>query len=131
METHERRAQPRLLCADLVEIEWKDKAGRLRRTVANLEDISLCGACLQVDMPVPLHTNVRISYPNGELAGAVRYCIYRDIGYFVGVQFESGTKWSQRHFKPMHLFDPRRLVARGISRAAPDADASTDDSVPV
>jgi len=116
MNMQDRRTEPRLLCADLVDLEWKDKAGRLRRTVANLEDISLGGACLQVDLPIPLHATVRMTYPGGKLSGDVRYCIYREIGYFVGVQFESGSKWSQRHFKPMHLFDPRKLSARNVNR---------------
>jgi hypothetical protein len=108
----DRRAEPRLLCADLVDVEWKDKTGRLRRTVANLEDISLSGACLQLDIAIPLQTIVRIHYAGGELAGTVRYCVYREIGYFLGVQFEPGSKWSRRHFKPLHLFDPRRLAGR-------------------
>ena len=56
-----------MLCADLVDIQWKDPNGRSRRGVANLEDISLSGACLQVDRPVPLGTALHISYPNGEL----------------------------------------------------------------
>ena len=42
-----------MLCADLVDVQWKDKNGRVRRAVANLEDISLSGACVQVDAPIP------------------------------------------------------------------------------
>lgn len=109
----ERRVEPRLLCADLVDVRWKDKSGRTRKGVANLEDISLSGACLQMDAPVPLHTCLLISVPNGELQGHVRYCVFREIGYFLGVEFEPGCKWSQRSFKPQHLFDPRRLVEPG------------------
>jgi len=118
----DRRYQPRLLCADLVEIEWKDKTGKARRAVANLEDISLSGACLQLDQAIPLHTSLKISYPNGRLAGKVQYCVYREIGFFLGVRFEPGTKWSQRHFRPLHLFDPRRMVARNGDRVAKAAD---------
>ncbi len=101
-----------MLCADLVDIRWKDKSGRTKRAVANLEDISLSGACLQLDLPIPLETNLRIGHPKGELQGRIRYCVYRDIGYFLGVQFEPNSKWSQRTFKPMHLLDPRRLGSR-------------------
>ncbi|HET8548392.1 MAG TPA: PilZ domain-containing protein [Bryobacteraceae bacterium] len=111
-----RRAEPRLLCADLVDIQWKDKAGRTRRAVANLEDISLSGACVQLEMPVPLETRLHISYPRGELRGRVCYCIYREIGYFLGVEFEPGFRWSLRSFKPQHLLDPRRLVSRAAAR---------------
>jgi hypothetical protein len=105
----DRRIEPRLLCADMVEIRWKDKTGKTRRAVANLEDISISGACLQLESAVPLNAKVQIGYAKGELTGTVRYCVYREIGYFLGVQFEEGNKWSQRSFKPMHLFDPRRL----------------------
>jgi hypothetical protein len=98
-----------MLCADLVDVEWRDKNGRTKRTVANLEDISLSGACLQMDVAIPMHTHIRISYPKGELEGRVRYCVYREIGYFLGVEFEPGSRWSQRNFKPLHLLDPRRL----------------------
>jgi hypothetical protein len=111
-----RRAEPRLLCADLVDIQWKDKTGRTRRAVANLEDISLSGACVQLDAPVPLDTKLHISYPKGELRGRVCYCIYREIGYFLGVEFEPGSRWSLRSFKPQHLLDPRRLVSRAAAR---------------
>jgi hypothetical protein len=114
----ERRIEPRMLCADMVDVQWKDKTGRIRKGVANLEDISLSGACLQFDQPIPLQTEVRISYPKGELSGKVRYCVYREIGYFLGVEFEPGCKWSQRHFKPQHLLDPRRLVIRSVHRVS-------------
>lgn len=105
-----------MLCADLVDVRWKDKNGRVRRTVANLEDISLSGACVQVDNPIPLQTTLQISYPKGELQGRVCYCIYREIGYFLGIEFEPGFRWSQRSFRPQHLLDPRRLVSRVTNR---------------
>jgi hypothetical protein len=118
----ERRENPRLLCADLVKVAWRDSSGRIQREHANLEDISLAGACLQVDRSIPANTEVRITHENGELKGSVRYCVFREIGFFVGVQFEPGTKWSPRQFRPMHLLDPRRLAtkqaARGRERVA-------------
>jgi PilZ domain len=112
----DRRVQPRMLCADLVDLHWRDKGGRTRRMIANLEDISLSGACLQVEGPLPLQTEVRISYPKGELLGRVRYCVFREIGYFLGVQFDPGCRWSLKRFKPQHMLDPRRLVTRVIER---------------
>jgi hypothetical protein len=112
----ERRTQPRMLCADLVDVRWKDKGGRTRRSVANLEDISQSGVCLQVDMQIPKDTVVRITYPRGEFLGQVRYCTYKEIGYFVGVEFTPGVKWSQRSYKPMHLLDPRALIRRATRR---------------
>ncbi len=112
----ERRIETRLLCADLVDVQWKDQTGRIRRGVANLEDISLSGACLQVERPVPLGTPFRIAHTNGTLMGKVKYCVFREIGYFLGVEFEPGQRWSQRSFRPQHLLDPRRLVNRAVNR---------------
>lgn len=110
----DRRIETRMLCADLVDFQWKDSNGRKKRGVANLEDISLSGACLQVDRPVPLGTTVRINYPAGELKGIVKYCVFRDIGYFLGIEFEAGMHWSQDSYRPQHLLDPRRLMARSL-----------------
>ena len=107
-----RRVEPRMLCADLVDISWKDPSGHTRRGVANLEDISLSGACLQVDRPVLLGADLRITYPNGELLGIVKYCVFREIGYFLGVEFHPGNQWSQRNFRPQHMLDPRRLLSK-------------------
>ena len=113
-----------MLCADLVDVQWQDQVGRTRRGVANLEDISLSGACLQVERPVPLGTAFHISYPNGELSGTVKYCVFREIGYFLGIEFEPGSRWSQRQFRPQHLLDTRKLVTRAINRLKSDGSPS-------
>jgi hypothetical protein len=101
-----------MLCADFVDVQWKDEQRGICRTVANLEDISLSGACLQLDSPIPIGTTVRINYPKGELQGRVCYCVFREIGFFLGIEFEPGFRWSLRHFKPQHLLDPRPLGKR-------------------
>lgn len=108
---YNRRVETRLLCADLVDVQWKDKNGNTRRAIANLEDISVSGACVQVDVPVTLQTLLRITFPKGELRGRVRYCVYKEIGYFLGIEFEPGYRWSLRLFRPQHLVDPAQVVA--------------------
>jgi hypothetical protein len=105
----ERRLQNRLLCADLLKVVWTDRTGQLRRIVANLEDISLTGACIQVEQPVPLGTTVQIEHAEGQLGGQIRYCIYREIGYFLGIEFDESSRWSLGVYRPQHLFDPKRL----------------------
>jgi len=106
----EKRIEPRLMCADLVDIEWRDSKGRVQSAVANLEDISPMGAGLQVENEIPLRTIVRMTVMEVEYVGEVRYCVFREYGYFLGIQFEPGVKWNSRTFKPLHLFDPRRLL---------------------
>ena len=118
----EKRAETRMLCSELVDVWWEDSTGRSHKALANLEDISLSGVCLQLDDPVPLDTVLRISHPNGEFQGDVRYCLFREIGYFLGVQFAPGCEWSPEAFKPQHLLDLRELVLRSALRAASQPD---------
>ncbi|MBM3784664.1 MAG: hypothetical protein FJW30_09915 [Acidobacteria bacterium] len=98
-----------MMCADLVDVEWHDERGKRKTTVANLEDISAAGVCLQLEDELPLRVTVDVKVGKTEYRGVVRYCVYRDFGYFAGIEFGPGTKWNARAFKPMHLFDPRRL----------------------
>lgn len=118
----DRRVETRILCADLVDLHWKDQSGKTRRAVANLEDISLSGACVQLDKPIPLGTRVRMTYPKGELQGRVRYCVYREIGYYLGVEFDADSQWSQRQYRPQHMLDPRRLVRNATNRLKKNPD---------
>ncbi len=127
----ERRIEPRMMCADLVDVRWKDHLGHWQRTIANLEDISVSGACLQVDEELPLGTAVQIAYPEGELAGMIKYCVYREIGYFLGVEFADQKKWNAHRFKPQYMFDPRRLMDMDpeLPPVTPVAEQTTTHSV--
>ena len=107
----ERRTEARMLCADMVEIFWKDQGGRKRQAVALLEDISPSGACLQLEAPVPLGLAIRFRSPKQQFTGRVQYCVYREIGYFVGVTFDFPCRWSKKAYKPQHLLDLQELLA--------------------
>jgi hypothetical protein len=108
----ERRAEVRMLCADLIEICWQDSAGKTQKAQAVLEDISASGACLQVEVPVPLGSALAWRSPKKEFSGSVRYCVYQEIGYFVGVQFDASSKWSQTAYRPQHFLDLHKLKGR-------------------
>jgi hypothetical protein len=107
----ERRSEVRMMCADMVEVSWKDRRGKTMRGIALLEDISPSGVCLQLEVPVPLGAEIRWDSPGHEFSGHVRYCSYREIGYFVGVELHTDSRWSKTTYRPKHLLDPRRLVA--------------------
>jgi hypothetical protein len=113
----ERRKEARMLCADMVDICWKDAKGRPQRATALLEDIAPHGACLQVDKALPLETEITIEHPKAQMRGAVRYCAYRDIGYFLGLQFSADSEWSKHKFTPQHLLDLEELVMRSATNA--------------
>lgn len=111
------RAEIRMLCADMVEVCWQEPGGRKFRSTALLEDISPSGMCLQFEIPLSLGTHVNVNCPGNKLPGMVRYCVYREIGYFVGIELEPSHKWSRRQFEPQHLLDLEELVMRSARRA--------------
>lgn len=100
-----------MLCADMVEVSWKDHAGKWSTVTGLLEDISPSGACLQLDDAAPLGAEIRWRSQQSEFVGRIRYCLYREIGYFIGVEFVSGSKWSEHSFRPQHLLDLQKLVS--------------------
>jgi hypothetical protein len=113
----ERRTEARMLCADMVEIRWRDRSGKHRKATALLEDISSSGACLQLEAPIPLGAEIGWEAPGQFFSGYIRYCVYREIGYFAGVEFGKSTKWSEKTYAPQHLLDLEKLVARKDSKA--------------
>lgn len=118
--TSDRRGGDRLLCAELVQMIWHDEMGRERRRIANLEDISLTGVCLQVEQPIPAGTAIAVQYGDGELLGKIRYCRHQDMGYFLGIELAEGSRWSTQHYKPEHLLDPKELMDAAMSRRDSD-----------
>jgi hypothetical protein len=111
-----------MLCADLVEVCWKDTAGKKKKAQGVLEDISASGACFQLEVPAPLGSVLRWRSTNKEFAGVVRYCVYREIGYFVGVQFDPASRWSKSTYRPAHLLDLEKLM-RAVTSAESKAPA--------
>jgi hypothetical protein len=103
----ERRSEVRMLCADMVEVCWNDQAGRTRKATGLLEDISPRGACLQMETD-----EIHWGSPQQAFTGRVRYCVYREIGYFVGVEFKPESRWSKKIYRPQHLLDLQQLIRR-------------------
>jgi len=84
-----------------------------------LEDISPSGMCLQFETPLPIGIQVEVNCPGDKLCGTVRYCVYREIGYFVGIELEPHHHWSRQQFEPQHLLDLEELVLRSARRPGP------------
>lgn len=111
---NEKRNNNRLLCAELVELSYRDMAGYQRMRVVNLEDICASGMCLQLDARVPEGTTVRVCVGDETFSGTVRYCEFRDTSFFVGVEFGADSRWSKSRYTPEHLVDPRELLLTGM-----------------
>jgi hypothetical protein len=108
----DRRTEPRLMCADMVQLHWIDDSGQPEHSEALLEDISHSGACLNMDAPLPLGTAVVIRYHQGKLEGLVCYCDFRDIGYYIGVHFKPHTPWLPQEYRPKYLLDLKKMLTR-------------------
>ena len=104
----ERRGEIRFLCSDLIKI--RVEGPQSRDLTANLEDISASGACLQLEEPLPVDAPVCLLCPRCRLRGKVKYCVHNEIGYFIGVRFLAGQKWSRERYEPKHLLDPTQIL---------------------
>ncbi len=107
----DRRREPRMLCSDLVTVTWTDRKGVKHKEVANLEDFSDHGACLQMESEIPAGTQVRIIAGKARIQGEARYSREDQLGWFVGIQMAAGTAWPKESFQPKHILDPRLLLA--------------------
>ena len=105
----ERRNANRMLCAELVELFYRDADLRYHRQIVNLDDISQHGACIQLDNCVADGTRVRLLCKGDELAGVVRYCAFQGHSYVLGIEFIGKSQWTPESFLPEHLLDPRTL----------------------
>ncbi len=98
-----RRKEDRSLCAELLEICWKDENGRECKEFATLEDISREGLGIGLETEIPIGTDVTVFYPNGKYEGQVRHCRKDALGIIVGIKFSPGYSWSRKDFCPSHL----------------------------
>ena len=101
----ERRTKQRNLCSDIVEIFWSNHLGWPSRTKAVLEDISPTGACLQIEIPVLVGTEVALRLGDLGFPGQVKYCTLIGGGYFVGLEFSSGQRWTKEEFDPEYILE--------------------------
>ena len=108
----QRRSEPRFLCADLVKIRVRGRGKSPGAAVANLEDISPSGACLQLEEAIREGTDIEIRCSRCRLRGKVKYCHFVETGYNVGVQFDKPKSWNLRRFAPRHFLE---IAILGIS----------------
>ncbi len=100
----QKRQEDRSLCADLVQVAWKEADGSKHTEWATLEDISSRGACVKLEESVPPGTPVSLRFSKGGCEARIRYCVADHTGgYLLGVRFENGYTWSRSKYKPEHL----------------------------
>src|SRR5580692_676937 len=101
-----------MLCSDLIRVRLEIPGAAPAELRANLEDISPSGACVLFEQSVPAGARLCLSLGRYKFRGQVMHCTHHEIGYFVGVQFDTGKVWSRKVYEPRHLLDPARVMPR-------------------
>jgi hypothetical protein len=104
-QMRERRSEPRYMCSELVTLRVYHAAQSPAECVVNLEDISASGACLHSETAVAQGNAIEMITPRCSFKGVVRYCRFVEIGFDIGVSFESRAVWNRDRFEPAHLLD--------------------------
>ena len=104
----ERRSGKRLLCSDLVQLQWTGQHGACHREIVILENLSRAGVGLFMGVPVPEGTEVYLAANGIQLGGRVKQCQFRENGYVLGLELNAESQWAQEpgsDFLPEHLLD--------------------------
>ncbi|MDP9113136.1 MAG: hypothetical protein M3O20_05585 [Acidobacteriota bacterium] len=109
-----------MLCSELLDLYLQSPNGRQRKLTANLEEIWPSGALLSTDAPIHEFTPLWFVGGGCKFQGeAIAGTLFRGLGYFVEMRFDRDSRWSERKFRPQHLFNPLVLLANKIFEATP------------
>jgi PilZ domain len=118
----QKRSEPRYMCAELVNIVIRHEDQTVEEAVANLEDISPSGACVQLEAAVRLGVDIEIVCSTCRFKGKVRNCRFAGAGYDVGVAFDTPRAWDASRYEPAHLLP----VETGLADLAAPEQSSPD-----
>lgn len=118
----QKRSEPRYMCAELVNILIRQEDQTVEEALANLEDISPSGACVQLEAAVRVGADIEIVCSTCRFKGKVRNCRFAGAGYDVGVAFDKPGAWDASRYEPAHLLPVETGLARmDVSReSGPD-----------
>jgi hypothetical protein len=120
----ERRSEPRYMCSELVDILIRREDQTVQQAIANLEDISRSGACVQLDEAVRLGADIEIVCSTCRFKGKVRNCRFAGNLYDVGVAFDDPGAWDASRYEPAHLL----LVETGLAYVEAQADEPEENA---
>jgi hypothetical protein len=130
----EKRSEPRFMCADLIKVRIQDAAGA-REVIANLEDISPSGACIQLeaatlegaDVEMMCAKSVTAGLPKSDTTSASR-SISGALG--IGVDLSRSTCWKFRLTTVPAPIEPDRRTSHpsrvGINRFYSHCDSERE-----
>ena len=120
----EKRSEPRYMCSELVNILIRHEDQTVQEAIANLEDISPSGACVQLDEAVRLGADIEIVCSTCRFKGKVRNCRFAGSLYDVGVAFDHPGAWDASRYEPAHLL----LVETGLAYVEAQADEPEENA---
>jgi hypothetical protein len=120
----EKRSEPRYMCSELVDIRIRHEDRTVQEAIANLEDISPSGACVQLDEAVRLGADIEIVCCTCRFKGKVRNCRFVGSLYDVGVAFDDPGAWDASRYEPAHLL----LVETGLAYVELQADEPEENA---
>jgi hypothetical protein len=109
-----------MLCSEILDLHLQPRVGRKRALKANLEAIWSSGALLRTDARIHEFTALWFVGGGRKFRGEViAETLSRGLGYFVEMRFHPDCTWSQRKYRPQHLFNPLVLLANRIFETTP------------
>ena len=120
----EKRSEPRYMCSELVSILIRHEDQTVQEAIANLEDISPSGACVQLDEAVRLGADIVIVCAACRFKGKVRNCRFAGSLYDVGVAFDDPGAWDASRYEPAHLL----LIETGLAYVDVPADEPEENA---
>jgi hypothetical protein len=99
------RGESRYLCSELVSVLYEDSLGGVNRAVANMEEISPSEVTLLTDERLESGIPVSFRAKGHQLHGIVESSeLDSELGWFVKVSLDAGSRWQARMFVPEHFF---------------------------
>ena len=115
----DRRQHRRQMCADFVQVAWLAPSARRSSYVGIIEDVSPEGLCINLDVPVPVGTEVHLHTRGFQGEAEVRYSRSSEVGYLVGLEFLDGYTWDQKKWRPKHLLETAAQAPAGSTLLGP------------
>jgi hypothetical protein len=92
-----------------------DNGGWWHTVQANLEEIDEFYATILSEASISNGTRVRILCASNQLRGVVTTCKRDELGFFIDVELDPDSRWSERWFTPQHFL---KLTSKSSLRVA-------------
>src|SRR5580658_4701715 len=110
-----------MLCSEIIDLHLQDSAKGERKLKVNLEEIWSSGALLQTDVRIRPFTSLWFAGGGCEFRGQVmEITSHPGLGYFVKMRFDPTCTWSEKKYRPKHLFNPLVALANRIFEETPN-----------